>query len=102
LLLLIIEDILKQIHNRPEYHTLEEQQQQRQQPFSYISDDSYTTFTTSILEESEKLYNKVITKLTDSAIGAAAAITVSLPLSGNNNNQKLTYKNDRYERGTKI
>jgi hypothetical protein len=30
---------------------------------------------------------------------AAAAVRVSLPLSGNNNNQKLTYKNHRYERG---
>jgi hypothetical protein len=52
-----------------------------------------------ILEEAEKIYNKLITKLTGNAIAAAATIRVSLPLSGNNNNQKLTYKNDRYERG---
>ena len=74
---------------------ISERQQHQQQSFN----DSYTAL---ILEESEKLYNKLITKLTDSAMGAAAAITVSLPLSGNNNNQKLTYKNDRYERGAKI
>jgi hypothetical protein len=67
-------------------------QQQQQQSFN----DSYTAL---ILEEAEKIYNKLITKLTDSAIAAAAAIRVSLPLSGNNNNQKLTYKNHRYERG---
>ena len=74
---------------------ISERQQHQQQSFN----DSYTAL---ILEESEKLYNKLITKLTDSAMGAAAAITVSLPLTGNNNNQKLTYKNDRYERGAKI
>jgi len=67
-------------------------QQHQQQSFNDI-------YTALILEEAEKLYNKLITKLTDSAIAAAAAIRVSLPLSGNNNNQKLTYKNDRYERG---
>jgi hypothetical protein len=43
--------MLNQIHKRPEYHILEERQQ-RQQPFSYISDDSYTPSTTLILEES--------------------------------------------------
>jgi hypothetical protein len=70
-------------------------QQQQQQSFN----DSYTAL---IIEEAEKLYNELITKLTDSTIAAAVAIRASLPLSGNNNNQKLTYKNDRYERGAKI
>ena len=39
-----------------------------QQPsFSYISDDSYTVL---ILEEAEKLYNKLTTKLTNGVIAA--------------------------------
>jgi bifunctional pyridoxal-dependent enzyme with beta-cystathionase and maltose regulon repressor activities len=46
-----------------------------QQPFSYISDDIYTAL---ILEESEKLYNKLTTKLTNEIIAATAAMkTVS-------------------------
>ncbi len=70
---------------------LSERQQQQQQSFNDI-------YTTLILEEAEKIYNKLITNLTNSAIAATAA-RVSLPLSGNNNNQELTYKNHRYERG---
>ena len=44
LLLLTIGDILKQIHNIPEYHILEEQRRRRQ-PFIYISDERYTPIT---------------------------------------------------------
>jgi hypothetical protein len=43
--------------------------QQQQQPFGYISNDSYTAL---ILEEAEKLYNKLITKLTNTVLEAAA------------------------------
>jgi hypothetical protein len=74
------------------YLSLMSGRQHQQQSFN----DSYTAL---ILEEAEKLYNELITKPTDSTIAAAVAIRASLPLSGNNNNQKLTYKNDRYERG---
>jgi hypothetical protein len=74
------------------YLSLMSGRQHQQQSFN----DSYTAL---IIEEAEKLYNELITKLTDSTIAAAVAIRASLPLSGNNNNQKLTYKNDRYERG---
>jgi hypothetical protein len=48
-----------------------------------------------ILEESEKLYNKLTTELTNS-VKAAIAVVIresSLPI-GSNNNQKLTYKID--------
>jgi hypothetical protein len=49
-----------------------------QQSSSYISDDIYTVV---ILEESEKLYNKLVIKLTNEAMAAAAAIKESsLPL----------------------
>jgi hypothetical protein len=64
--------------------------QQQQQLFN----DSYTFL---ILEEAEKLYNKLTTELTNRVIAAsvAAAIRVSsLPSAGNTNNQKLTHKND--------
>jgi DNA-binding CsgD family transcriptional regulator len=44
-----------------------------------------------ILEEAEKLYNKLTTELTNSVIAAAAAMKSSLPLVYS---QKLTYKND--------
>jgi hypothetical protein len=40
--------------------------QQQQQSFRYISDDDICTAV--ILEESEKLYNELITKLTNSVI----------------------------------
>jgi hypothetical protein len=44
------------------------------QPFAYISDDSYTAL---ILEEAEKIYNKLRTELTNRVITAAAAIRAS-------------------------
>jgi hypothetical protein len=68
--------------------------QQQQQAFN----DSYTVL---ILEEAEKLYNELTTKLADSTIAAAVAIRVpSLPLSGNNKNkQKLPHNNTYDERG---
>jgi hypothetical protein len=58
--------------------------QQQQQSFN----DSYTAL---ILEESEKLYNKIMTELTNKVITASATIresSLSLPLIGNK--QKLT------------
>jgi hypothetical protein len=61
---------------------------QKQQSFN----DSYSAL---ILEESEKLYNKLTTELTNRVMAAAAAATASsLPLSDNNNSQKPTDKND--------
>jgi hypothetical protein len=52
---------------------------QQQQSFN----DTYTDL---ILEESEKLYNNLITKLTNDIIESAAAImSSSLPQLGNNN-----------------
>jgi hypothetical protein len=63
-------------------------QQQRQQSFN----DNYTAL---ILEEAEKLYNKLITELTNRVIAAAAAtIKVSSLPSPGNNNHKLTHKID--------
>jgi hypothetical protein len=62
--------------------------QQQQQSFI----DSYTAL---ILQEAEKLYNKLTTELTNNIITATAAmkkIPSSLPLplpSSNNNSQKL-------------
>jgi hypothetical protein len=61
------------------------QQQQRQQSFN----DTYTAL---ILEESEKLYNKLMTELTNRVMAAAASSRISsLPSQGHNNNQKPTY-----------
>ena len=65
-------------------------QHHQQQSFN----DSYTAL---ILEEAEKLYNKLTTELTNRSIAAAAPIrTPSLPLLGNDNtnDQKLAYKID--------
>jgi hypothetical protein len=59
-------------------------QQHQQQSFN----DSYTAL---ILEEAEKLYNMLMTELTNSAIAAAAAIRVS-SLPSLDNMQKLTHK----------
>jgi hypothetical protein len=54
--------------------------QQQQQSFN----DSYTAL---ILEEAEKLYNKLITELTNGVISAATMMTASsLPLPTHNNN----------------
>jgi hypothetical protein len=78
------------------YHSLIMSEQE--QPFIYISDDIYTAV---ILEEDEKLYNNLTTKLTNDVIAAATAIKeTSLSLlspSGNNNNQKLIYENGTYD-----
>ncbi len=63
------------------------QQQHQQQSFN----DTYTAL---ILEEAEKIYNMLTTELTNRVIAAAAIRASSLPLSGNNNNQKLPHKID--------
>jgi hypothetical protein len=55
-------------------------QHQQQQSFN----DTYTAL---ILEESEKLYNKLLTELTNSVIAAAAAMKSSLPLPTHNNSR---------------
>src|SRR5829696_1975238 len=63
-------------------------QEQQQQSFN----DSYTVL---ILEEGEKLYNKLTTKLTNRGIAAAAAMTASsLSSPSIGNKQKLTHKID--------
>jgi hypothetical protein len=65
-------------------------QQQQQQLFN----DSYTGL---ILEEVEKLYNKLKPELTDSVIAETASSRASsslLPSPGNNNKQKLSHKID--------
>jgi hypothetical protein len=60
-------------------------QQHQQQSFNDI-------YTTLILEESEKLYNELITELTNKVMAAAASSRISsLPSQGHNNNQKPTY-----------
>jgi hypothetical protein len=49
-----------------------------------------------ILEEAEKLYNELTTKLTNTVIAAAVSIresSLSTLLSANDNRQKLTHKN---------
>jgi hypothetical protein len=64
---------------------------QQQQSFS----DSYTAL---ILEEAEKLFNKLTAELTNRVMGAAAAVAVktsSLPTT--NNRQKLIHKNNAYQ-----
>jgi hypothetical protein len=47
-----------------------------------------------ILEEYEKLYNKLTTELTNSVKAAIAAVIRESSLPTGNNNQKLTYKID--------
>jgi hypothetical protein len=72
-----------------------QQQQQQQQSFN----DSYTAL---ILEEAEKIYNKLITELTNRAISASAAGTIRaspLPSIGNDNKQKLINNNNTYDEG---
>ncbi len=74
----------------PNYPSLMLQAQQQQQQQS--SNDSYNAL---ILEETEKLYNKLTTELTNMVMAAAANATAirvsssSLPSKGNNNIQKL-------------
>jgi hypothetical protein len=68
------------------YRLLMSQQQQS------ISDDIYSAL---ILEEAEKLYNNLATKLVNEVMAAAAIKASSLPLSlPSNNSQKLNYEND--------
>src|SRR5215217_6301897 len=86
------------ISNGSNYHSLMlsgRQQQHQQQSFNDI-------YTALILEEAEKLYNKLMTELTNSFITAAAAAmrtmsSLPLPLSSSNNGQKLNYENDTYQ-----
>jgi hypothetical protein len=64
-------------------------QQQQQQSFN----DSYTAV---ILEEAEKLYNELITELTNRTMAAtAAAIKTTSSISLPDNNQPEIYNNDR-------
>ena len=60
---------------------------QQQQSFN----DTYTAL---ILEESEKIYNKLTTEFTNRVISAVRA--TSLTSLTNNNEQILTHKNNRY------
>ncbi len=62
--------------------------QQQQQSFS----DAYTAL---IVEEAEKLHNKLTTELTNRVTAAAASSRESsLPLPANNNNQRLIHEID--------
>jgi hypothetical protein len=68
--------------NYPSLMLSESQEQQQQQSFN----DAYTSL---ILEESEKLYNKLTTELTNKVITATATIRDSsllLPAYNNNRN----------------
>ena len=69
------------------YLSLMSGEQHQQQSFN----DNYTAL---ILEESEKLYNKLMIELTNRVISVVRA--TSLPSLTNNNEQTLTHKNDRY------
>jgi hypothetical protein len=62
----------------------------QQQPSNYLNDDICTAV---ILEEAEKLYNKLTTKLTNEIISSAAAMKTSLLFPPDNNRQKLTHDN---------
>ena len=75
----------------PNYPSFMLSGQQQQQSFNDI-------YTVLILEEAEKLYNKLTTELTNRAIAAADAgiRATSLPSLANNNEQTLTHKDDRY------
>jgi transposase len=72
------------ISNGSNYHSLMlSGQQHQQQSFN----DSYTTL---ILEEAEKIYNELITELTNRVIASVATGTIralSLPLPAHNNNR---------------
>jgi hypothetical protein len=52
--------------------------QQQQKPFRYINNDRYVA---SILEEAEKLYNDLTTKLTNTVMAAAAAVYMRILIS---------------------
>ena len=64
-----------------------------QQSSSYISDDIYSAV---ILEEAERLYNELTTKLTNEVLVASTVYVSasSLPSQSNNNNQRLIHKID--------
>jgi hypothetical protein len=67
--------------------------QQQQQSFNY-------TYIALILEEAEKLYNKLTTELTNRVIAADEASMASpLPSLGNDNMQKLINNNNTYDEG---
>jgi hypothetical protein len=66
-------------------------QQQHQQHQQQSFNDNYTAL---VLEESEKLYNELMTELTNRVISAVR--TTSLLSLTNNNEQILTHKNDIY------
>jgi hypothetical protein len=63
---------------------------QQQQSFS----DSYTAL---ILEEAEKLFNKLTAELTNRVMGAAAVAVKTPSLPTTNNRQKLIHKNNAYQ-----
>jgi hypothetical protein len=93
----VLKDISNNNHTayRSNYLSLMSEQQQ-QESFSYINDNPYVDL---ILEEAEKLYNDLTTKLTNDVMAATAAMKIipslALPLSpSNNNSQKLNYEND--------
>ena len=94
----VLKDISNNNHTayRSNYLSLMSEQQQ-QESFSYIN---YNPYVDLILEESEKLYNDLTTKLTNDVMAATAAAmkiipSLALPLSpSNNNSQKLDYEND--------
>jgi hypothetical protein len=75
--------------NHPSFMSGGQQQQHQEQSFN----DAYTAL---ILEEAEKLYNKLKPELTNSTIDEVADTRESsLPSLGNNtNNHKLAYKID--------
>ena len=58
---------------------------QQQQSFSYLSDDAYIVL---ILDESKKLYNQLIIKLSNNVIATAAAVGASSLPSTDNNSRK--------------
>jgi hypothetical protein len=64
--------------------------QQQQQSVGYLNDD---IFTAVILEEAEKLYNKLTTKLTNENIAASVSIRASLLPS--DSSQPEIYNNDQ-------
>jgi hypothetical protein len=66
------------------------EQQQLQQRLRYINNDPYAAL---ILEEAEKLYNEVTTKLTNEIMAAATMETSSLSFPTDNNKQNLTHEN---------
>jgi hypothetical protein len=70
---------------------------QKQQPFGYVRDDPYTAV---LLEESEKLYEKLTTRLTNEAMAAAAAAikesSLSLPITNNRKNYTYKIEEPRY------